>query len=396
MRAVAISGPDAGHLLPVVAVADGLRARGFDAVVVTGLEWRPAVVGDGFDFVQLPRVAPETGAPDLGWAMWGRAAAMTPGLVALLEELDADVAVVDTLTSAGGFAAERCGVPWVEVVPHWLWAPSSALPPVGLGKRPGATFVGRLYDAYLRWGQARSFAAGRDERRRSRRRVGLPASGGPALTLLATVPALEPPRPDWPRRTYVTGALEWEPPTWPRLDPPPGDAPLVLVTDSTSSGIDGDSLAGLAVRGLGGDAAAGRLRLVATTTRSLAHGPGVVVGRGRHSDLLDVAACAVAFGGGGVVAKALSRGVPLVLAPLQGDQRETAARIEWAGAGTSLDVRDATPSRLRDAVGRVLEDPGYRRRARHVAWGAAGLGPGRAARLVERHVSGSARFAPTS
>lgn len=369
--------------------------RGHEATVLTAERWHDDLRAEGLGARTLPGVDPHQRDDDLGWRMWGRAGAMAPELADILGVLRPDLVVCDTLTGGGGFAAELVGVPWVEVVPHWLWAPSPAVPPVGLGMAPPRTPVGRLYARHLRRRQRASFEQGRRQREEARRAVGLPHGGGPRRRLLGTLPALELGRPDWPAGTHVVGPLEWEPPSWPDLDPPSGSAPLVLVTDSTASNVQA-SVADTALAALVDEP----IRLVLTTGRRLDAPPRVVVGRGRHGALLDEATCAVGHGGHGFVAKALARGVPLVVVPLQGDQRETAARVERAGAGITVAPEDVSATAIRAAIRRLLRDPSYSRAAERIAAGAAGLGAPRAAQLVEQRLTPRAadrsRTAPAS
>src|SRR5947209_20537842 len=96
-------------------------------------------------------------------------------------------------------AAELLGIPWVELRPHPLYLPSKALPPIGSGLAPGAGLRGRLRDAVMRQLTARSLREGAGHRVAARLAVGLPAAGvEPLRRLIATLPALEVPRPDWP------------------------------------------------------------------------------------------------------------------------------------------------------------------------------------------------------
>lgn len=382
VRVAAVSGPDPGHLLPVAAVARAMAARGHEAAVVTSERWHDDLRAEGIVVRTLPGVDRDRRDDDLGWRMWGRAGTMAGELRDVLDELRPDVVVSDTLTGAGGFAAELVGVPWVEVVPHWLWAPSPAVPPVGLGMAPPRTPFGRLYARHLRRQQRASFEQGRRQRAEARRSIGLPPGGGPRRRLLGTLPALELGRPDWPAATHVVGPLEWEPASWPELDPPSGGAPLVLVTDSTASNVQA-SVADTALAALVDEP----VRLVLTTGRQLDAPPRVVVGRGRHGALLDAATCAVGHGGHGFVAKALARGVPLVVVPLQGDQRETAARVHRAGAGITVAPDDVSPATIREAVRRILGDASHARAAGRIAAGARGLGAPRAAQLIERRLA---------
>lgn len=381
MRVAAISGPDPGHLLPVVAVARALRRRGWEAMVATSAERAPDLEADGLLATELPGVAEDPRDADIGWRLWGKAAEMAPHLADRLRAFRPDVVVSDTLTSAGGFAADLLGVPWAEVVPHWLWAPSRALPPVGLGMGTPRTPLARLHAWHVRRQQARSVAVGERQRADARASLGLDPAVRAGLRLLATVPALEPPRPDWPRDTFVVGSLEWEPPSLPLLEPPSGDDPLVVITESTASNVP-TVIAPAAVTGLTREA----VRMAVTTTAPVPAASNAVIGRGRHGALLDVAACAVSPGGGGFVAKALVRGVPLVLVPIQGDQRETARRAADAGVAVVLPPEEVTPGRVRAAVREVLDDPSYRRAARRAGQAAAGLGAGRAADLIGRRL----------
>jgi UDP:flavonoid glycosyltransferase YjiC (YdhE family) len=71
-------------------------------------------------------------------------------------------------------------------------------------------------------------------------------------------------------------------------------------------------------------------------------------------------------GGHGTVIKALTAGVPLVVAPLGRDQPDNAARVVHAGAGLRLSKKAGVPA-LRDAIGRVLDEPRYRAGAQRMA-----------------------------
>jgi UDP:flavonoid glycosyltransferase YjiC (YdhE family) len=52
-----------------------------------------------------------------------------------------------------------------------------------------------------------------------------------------------------------------------------------------------------------------------------------------------------------------------VTVPGGGEQRENADRVRRAGLGVRVPAGRLTPARLRAAVERLLEEPGYRRRA---------------------------------
>ena len=82
---------------------------------------------------------------------------------------------------------------------------------------------------------ARAWRAGIRQRSAVRVEIGLPAADpGPLRRLIATLPALEVPRPDWPDEAVVVGPLHFEP-TDAVLEIPPGDGPVVVVAPSTAS-----------------------------------------------------------------------------------------------------------------------------------------------------------------
>lgn len=374
-----ISGPDAGHLLPIVSLAVALQRRGHRCLVATGPDLQRSIETEGLDFQLLPLLQPADRDLEIGFRIWDRAAEMAPPLAAQLRLFEPEAVVTDTLTAAGGFAADLLGVPWAELSPHHLMDPSPHVPPVGMGKRPSRALWRRLWYWDVRRQQRASLAAGAAERDAARASIGLGVPWRPRARMLSTLPGLEHPRPDWPDDAYVVGAMVWEPDAWPALEPPPGDEPLVVVTDSTASGVSA-SLAEIAIAGLADEP----VRLVVTTSRDLDAPSSVVVGRGRHLPLLRRAAAAVGFGGHGFVTKALACAVPLVVLPLQGDQPETAGRLTLADGGVSLRLADLTPRRIRRAVRTVLRDPRYAAGANRLARDAARLGPDYAARVVER------------
>lgn len=382
MRIAVVAGPDPGHAYPALALASALRARAHAVTFVSGDRHRSEAARAGATFVELPALAPTPGDVDLAHRLWRRPVTMAPPLAERLAAWSPDLVVSDVLTRAGAFAAELLGVPWVEISPHHLMDPDPDVPPIGLGRGPARTPWRRVDDRRLRRLQERSVAAGAEQERAARADLGLPPAGGaPVARLLATLPALEPPRRSWPGDAHIVGPLPWEP-GGPPLPLPPGDAPLVVVTDSTASGARGSlaAAAATALRRTG-------LRVVITTGRRLADvGPRTVVGRGPHGPLLDHAAVAVTTGGHGFVGKALLRGVPIVVVPEHGDQRETAGRLRALGAGVWVPAWAAGPAVLRLAVLRAVHDARLRSAAAAVGRSAKGLGPEHAATLLERLV----------
>jgi len=273
--------------------------------------------------------------------------------------------VSDVITACGGMAAELLGIPWIELNPHPLYRPSTGLPPIGSGLAPGTGIRGRLRDATMRAFTARSLRVGNRQREQVRIEIGLPAiDPGPLRMLIATLPALEVSRPDWPADAVVVGPLHFEP-TEQVLPLPPGSGPVVVVAPSTATtGTTGmaetalDSLASLGVR----------LVVSRLDGPELALPSWAVAGLGRQDDLLAHADLMICGGGHGIVAKTLLAGVPLVVVPGGGDQWEIANRVARHGSGRL--VRPLTAEALAGAVAEVLATSGYRDAARRAAAGA--------------------------
>lgn len=194
---------------------------------------------------------------------------------------------------------------------------------------------------------------------------------GPARRLIATLPELEVPRPDWPAEAVVVGPLHFEP-TAAVLDVPPGAGPVVVVAPSTATaGMQG--LDDLALETLvPGQTLPDGARVVVSRLRG-ADGPvppWAAVGLGRQDELLKQADVMICGSGHGIVSKTLLAGVPLVVVPGGGDQWEIANRIVRQGSGEL--IRPVTADALVAAVERVLATPSYREAARRA--GASGAG----------------------
>ena len=364
MRVVVVAGPDPGHAFPAVALCLRLRAAGDDPVLLTGTRWLDRVRAEGLDGHELPGLLVERGDDDTdaGARLHARSARMSTALLPLLGELGAELVVSDVLTACGGLAAERAGLPWVELSPHPLYLPSRGLPPVGSGLERGRGPRGRARDAVLRALTARSLRQGTRHRTAARTSVGLPAlDPGPTARLVATLPALEVPRPDWPAGAHVVGPLLWDPADG-ELAPPAGSDPLVVVSVSTAVG---GTLGVL-------DAALAGLTGVRVVCTQLAGSPvpdplpaWAAVGPGRQEPLLAQARVTVCGGGNGMLVKTLLAGVPAVLVPGGGDQWELSRRAERQGS--ALVVRPLDSRALAAAVHRVLAEPAFTVAARAAA-----------------------------
>ncbi|MGI5499688.1 glycosyltransferase [Lentzea sp. CA-135723] len=355
MRVVVVSGGDPGHVVPAIALCLKFAAAGDTPFLLTGDRWVDAARAEGITASNVPglSLADLKDVPDLGLALCDQAADLATALAPQLAVLGPDLVVCDVLALGASMAAELVGVPWAQLSPHPLYEPSKWLPPMGSGLEAGTGVRGRLRDAVLRALTARSLRQGERQRAVVRQRIGLGAKEtGRIARLIATLPALEVPRPDWPRDAHVVGPLLWEA-SRDVLTPPPGDEPLVMVAPSTAwTGAQG--MAEMALEALEGL----QVRTVISTFAQLDDLPDWArSGPGKQDELLRQSAVLVCGGGHGMLVKALRAAVPVVVVPGGGDQWEMACRVARQGSG--LIVRPSTVDGLRDAVTRVLDDPEF-------------------------------------
>jgi UDP:flavonoid glycosyltransferase YjiC (YdhE family) len=355
----------------------------------TWSRWQEHVEREGMRFAAAPEyeVFPTRDKPLKPYVAAVRAAGSTR---ALIRACDPEVVVADIITSAASLAAQAEGRRWATLVPHVMPTGGPGFPIYSVGAVYPRTALGRRFWSLVRPIVMTGEEQGRVELNGARERVGLPplaeVHGGISreLAIVATFPQLEYPRAGgWPGMR-VTGPLLWEQP-FDDVEPPPGDAPLVLVAPSTSQDPE-QRLVRAALEGLAGEP----VRVLATTNRRPPPSPLPVPANARVVDWVSYARTmprcdvVVCHAGHGTVARALASGVPVVACGHAGDQAENAARIRWAGVGVSLPRRFQTARGVRLAVRRVLADPAHRRRAEALRdWAAAHNGAAAASDAVE-------------
>lgn len=375
MRVVVVAGPEAGHVFPAIALCLRLVAAGDQSVLLTGRQWLETAREAGIEAVELVGLEPEDSDDDddAGAKIHRRAARMAVLNQAALLKLRPDLIVSDVITACGGMAAELLGVPWVELSPHPLYLPSKGLPPIGSGLAPGTDVAGRVRDVVMRAFTARSIRIGDRQRAECRAGIGLPARDpGPRRRLIATLPALEVPRPDWPVEAVVVGPLHFEP-TTEVMAIPPGAGPVVVVAPSTAvTGAAGLAEVSLECLVPGRTLPTGsRLVVSRLGGNDLAMPPWARVARVRQDQLLRHADVVVCGGGHGMLSKSLLAGVPVVVVPGDGDQWELANRVVRQGSGKL--VRPLSAEALVAATGDVLSDISYLQAARRAAESVAGV-----------------------
>ncbi|MCV7347920.1 glycosyltransferase [Mycolicibacterium rhodesiae] len=375
MRVAVVAGPDPGHAFPAIALCLRLAAAGDHPILLTGTEWLDTVRAAGIEATELLglEVTDADDDTDAGAKIHQRAARMAVLNVPVLHELAPDLIVSDVITVCGGMAAELIGTPWAELNPQPLYRPSRGLPPLGSGLAPGTGIRGKVRDAILRALTARSWKEGERQRSAARMEIGLPArEPGPARRLIATLPALEVPRPDWPAEAVVVGPLHFEP-TDAVLPVPPGDGPVIVVAPSTAA-IGAQGVTELVLEHLvPGRTLPDGSRVVISRLggQELEVPPWARVGLGRQDELLTHADLVICGGGHGMLSKTLLAGVPMVVIPGGGDQWELANRVVRQGSARL--IRPLTAETLVTEVGEVLSSPRYREAARRAGESIAGV-----------------------
>jgi MGT family glycosyltransferase len=377
-RYLFVSLPLAGHVNPIAAVSGALAARGHE-VVWAGSEsdLRPRL-GPDVPIAPIPLRA-HRGQADRGMAAarsrWEgyvvpHARRTLRGIEKAVEAFRPDVLAVDQHAVAGAVAAHRAGLPWASLAPTTmeLTRPYRALPKVE------AWIHERLAEI---WTDA-----------------GMPGEPpydlrfSPHLLVAFTGEALNGPL-DWPGNAELVGpALAARPPDtafpWERLDAARKHVLVTVGTLALDQAADFHARVVEALRPL-----AGRVQAVVIapdgTVPGAADADVLVVPRAPVLDLMPHLDAVVSHGGLNTVCEALAHGVPLVVAPIKGDQPINAARVAAVGAGRRVRFASVRPERLRADLCAVLDDPSYRAAAARVRDSFAAAGGAEAA---ARHLEG--------
>ena len=391
-----------GHVGPLLNVAEGLVTRGDRVTVLTAAHHAERIRAVGaipaalpaaaeFDEANLDRDYPgraeTSGIKRVNFDITRLFLAPMPHQTAALAELMTSTRYDAVIADAGFFGilpfllgdpAARPPVLSYSTTPLMLSSRDHA--PMGLGMMPSATALGRLRNRTLNLLSQKvllrqSHRVANDLLNRMncpRLPVFVMDCGVLADRYIApTVPMFDYPRSDLPANVRYVGAVHprptegFRPPAW--WSQLRGDRPVVHVTQGTIDNADLGRLLEPTIEALGGE----DVTVVATTggrplnQLEISLPPNTHVAEYiPHDQLLPHVDVMVTNGGYGAVQRALSAGVPLVVAGDTEDKPEVAARVQWSGAGVNL--RTGTPSiaQIRRAVRDVLADPGYLHRAR--------------------------------
>lgn len=370
MKVLAYSSPGRGDLFPVVPVLQELQRGGHEVFVRTLAAAVPLLTELGLHAdaisAQIEAFVPDdyrarssVAAIRSSLSMFAQQAPYEiADLREAMDEVEPDLVLVDLNAWGAAAVAEQWGGPWARWCAYPLPLPAPDVPPFGPGFAPARGPLGRLRDRALApvitGGFERVIIPKVNEVRRS---VGLRPLDGISdliacapLTLAMTAEPFEYHRAQWPASVRLIGACPWEPPA----EAPPWldgvEAPVVLVSTSSSFQDDG-RLVTCALEALRDEPVFVVATVPAQDVDDFAPPPNaLVVGFTPHGPLLDRAVCAVTHGGMGATQKALARGVPVCAVPFGRDQFEVARRVEVCGAGVRLPARRLTTDRLRAGV----------------------------------------------
>lgn len=375
-RYLFVSLPLTGHVNPLAAVSRALVARGHDVLWAGSESFLRPVLGPDTAIAPIPLRA-HRGQADRGMAAaksrWEgyvvpHACRTLPGIEKAVASFRPDALVVDQHAVAGAVAAHRAGLPWASMAPTTmeLTRPYRALPKVE------AWIHDRMAEIWT--------AAGMPGRPPHDLRF------SPHLLVAFTGEALNGPL-DWPGNAVLVGpALAPRPPDptfpWDRWDPARRHVLVTVGTLALDLAQDFHARVVEALRPL----AAGVQAIVVAPEGTVADTPDVLVRpRVPVLELLPRLDAVVSHGGLNTVCETLAHGVPLLVAPIKGDQPINAARVAAVGAGRRVRFASVRPKPLREELLAVLDDPSYRAAARRVgdSFAAAG-GAGAAALHLER------------
>jgi MGT family glycosyltransferase len=400
-----------GHLNPMTTLGRELVRRGHRVTLVARPDGEAKAVAAGLGFAaigasEFPRGAIAAQARALGGMTAGKALRYTVDMMRLaaevtLRDLPAvircerlDALIIDQVNPAAGTTAEVERLPYVQVCNALALNRDAACPPAVLPWRYRPGPLGRLRNAAGNWFLFRVTAPVRDAINAHRVRHGLAPRVGRSVPAYLAEIAQQPAFFDFPRtkpepRLHFTGP--WHaagggdiPFPWERLD----GRPLLYASLGTLQNRLAEMFTTIAEAVAPLDAqlviSLGAADQDVAALAARCAGNPIVVPVAPQLELLDRATLAITHAGLNTALEALARAVPMVAIPITNDQPGVARRLEWLGLAEVVLPRQLTASRLRQAIERVLVDPGYRTRARDRAAEIARLdGVRRAADIVE-------------
>jgi UDP:flavonoid glycosyltransferase YjiC (YdhE family) len=387
-----------GDLHPYIAVALGLQARGYEAVIATSGYYRQKIeaLGIGFRAVRPDHPGPEAD-PDLIRRIMDRRTGsefvIRELMMSVLRESyedtlaaadGADLLVSHMLTFTTRLVAEKRGIPWASTFLQPLGLFSVYDPPVV----PQAPFLAKLrflgpaFHRLLFWCAKRSIRSWCEPWHRLRAEVNLPPTSesplfegqnSPSLVLAMFTKLLADKQPDWPRQALITGFPFYDRDGEAGMPPElvhflnAGPPPLVFTLGS-SAVVDAGPFyehSVTAAKRLGRRA----VLLVGKDSRnrpaSLPDGV-VTFAYAPYSELFPRAAAIIHQGGIGTTAQAMRSGRPMLVMPYAHDQPDNAERVRRLGIARTIARHRYTPTRATAELRHLLDNPVHGRRASEV------------------------------
>lgn len=396
--------PPVGHIAPLLNVARGLVARGdsvtvltsarhADKIRATGAEPRPLPLAADYDDsafdAELPGRAETSGIARINFDVENVFVRPLPHQFNALRELLADNEYDAILTDAFFLGTlplllddtvARPPILSYTTTPLFLTSRDTAPGGPGITPMPGA--LGRLRNRLLT-GVVQNVLLRPSHRAANRM---LAALGLPPLpvfildcgvladrVIVPTIPEFEYHRSDLPAHVRFVGTVSplpnddfTAPPWWDVLH---SGRPVVHVTQGTVDNADLSRLIEPTIEALAGQ----DLTVIVTTGGRPLSQIGIPLPSNTfaaeylpHDVLLPMVDVMVTNGGYGAVQRALSDGVPMVVAGHTEDKPEVAARVEYFGVGINLRTGTPTAAQVRRAVLDALGNTAYRDNARRL------------------------------
>jgi zeaxanthin glucosyltransferase len=390
-----ISMPLTGHLNPMTALARRLQSRGNEVVFFGVPDAEPIVRAANLEFVTIceKEYPPGSIAKDYGHlaALRGEevvrysAHELHPRrLRATFEHLPEELAgsgvealVIDTIHFFVELVPMSMGMPYVHIwnilhidrsgatPPCFFPWPHETTPDAYARNMEGVKRAGAFFAPIL--AVARDFA----EKKQLQIDWGQPAATISSLAVITQTPReFDFPGAPWPSQFHYAGPFHDDggrapiPFSWEKLSGRP------LIYASMGTLVNGLEHVFRCILEAVGKLPATQLVLsVGNNLRVDDLGPlpsnAIVVPKAPQIELLKRAALCITHAGLNTTLEALAQGVPMVGIPIGFDQPGVAARIAYHGVGEFVEEGDLTAKRLLQLVQTVLNNPGYRDKARY-------------------------------
>lgn len=346
-----VSLPLTGHIYPMGAIARALVQRGHRVVWAGSETFLRPVAGPDADIHPIPLRA-HRGQAERGLAAtksrWEgyivpHARVTRKGIAAAAQKFQPDVMVVDQHAIAAAIVAHESGRPWATVAPTAMEL-----------TRPFREPMPKV-EAWIHERMAEIWAS-----------AGLPGTPpfdlrfSPHLVIGLTARELTG-EPAWPSNLELVGPALADrphhgdfPAGWVR----PGRRHVLVTMGTTSLDHAAEGFYARILQAIPGTVNA----LVLAPPGAVTDPPPHVLVRERVPilELMPHLDAVISHGGLNTVCEALAHGVPLVIAPVKGDQAINAEQVSRAGAGLRVSFDRARPAQLRDALLAVLDNPDFR------------------------------------